>query len=381
MVVDDRHRPLIDALTMVAPGTALREGIDRILQAERGALIVVGDDAAVLSISSGGFLLDAEFSPQRLSELAKMDGAIILARDASRIARANVHLVPRASIPTRETGTRHRTAERVARAIDVPVIAVSESMGTIAVYRNDRKHTVQPSGALLERAGQAISTLQRFRNHVDAALASLSTLEIEDAVSVRDVVAVLQPGALVERIATEIEAYLVELGVDGRLVWLQLKELTGGVRESLRLVIRDYVTFEAEGAEGEARDGGAPNGRARGTKAEEVDVEEVLERISRLSPDQLLDPIKIGETLGFGTSATALDQAVEPRGYRLLHRLPRFSDVLIDRIVERFATLSRIMGASIGDLEKVGGVGEAKARSVKDGIARLAEASVLERYG
>jgi diadenylate cyclase len=368
---------LIDALALVAPGTGLREGIDRVLQAKRGALIVVGDEPSVLSIGSGGFLLDAEFSPQRLSELAKMDGAIILASDASRIARANVHLVPRASIPTRETGTRHRTAERVARSIDVPVIAVSESMSTIAIYRNDRKHVVQPSSSLLERAGQALSTLQRFRNHVDAALATLSTLEVEDAVSTRDVVAVLLPGELVHRIATEIQWYLLELGEDGRLVWLQLEELTAGVLESVSLVVRDYV------AVGEPRRAGHGDGLDGSTPppVSDAEVDAAMRRLHALSRDEILDPTKVAETLGLGAGAGALDRAVEARGYRLLHRLPRFSDALIDRIVERFSTLSRIMGASIGDLEKVGGVGEAKARSVKDGLARLAEASILERYG
>ena len=154
---------------MIAPGSKLREGLDRILQAKHGALILVGDDPAVLSVCTGGFLLDAEYSPQRLSELAKMDGAIILASDASRIARANVHLVPKATIPTSETGTRHRTAERVARSIDVPVIAVSEAMATIAVYRNDRKHTTQSAGWLIDRSSQALSTLQRFRTRYDDA--------------------------------------------------------------------------------------------------------------------------------------------------------------------------------------------------------------------
>lgn len=366
--------PMIEALTLVAPGTALREGIDRVLQAKRGALIVVGDDSAVLATCSGGFLLDAEFSPQRLSELAKMDGAIILTRDVSRIARANVHLVPRASIPTRETGTRHRTAERMARLVDVPVVSVSESMSTIAIYRNDKKHTIQASAALLERAGQALSTLQRFRNNVDAALAALSTLEVEDAVSLRDVVAVLQPGALVERIAAEIEGYLVELGHDGRLVWLQLEEISEGVLDALRLVVRDYLVARAPGPLEASGDG-------RGGASGDRDVQAVLDRMHALSPDELLDPARVAEALGFLPGDLGLDRAVEPRGYRLLHRLPRFSEVLIDRIVEQFATLPKIMGASIADLERVGGVGEAKARMVKDGLARLAQATVLEHYG
>src|SRR5215471_3555477 len=179
------------ALRLVAPGTILREGLDRILQARMGALIVVGDGPDVLSVCSGGFLLDAEYTPQRLSELAKMDGAIILAADTSRIARANVHLMPKATIPTSETGTRHRTAERVARSIDVPVVAVSEAMATIAVYRNDHKHTTQTAGWLIDRSSQALATLQRFRARYDEALAALTRLEMEDAVSVRDVVSVL----------------------------------------------------------------------------------------------------------------------------------------------------------------------------------------------
>ena len=158
-----------------------------------------------------------------------MDGAIILAGDASRIARANVHLVPKATISTSETGTRHRTAERVARSIDVPVIAVSEAMATIAVYRNDRKHTTQSAGWLIDRSSQALSTLQRFRSRYDDALSTLTRLEMEDSVSVRDVVPVLQPGEMVRRIAEEIEGHLVELGSDGRLIHLQTEELRSGV--------------------------------------------------------------------------------------------------------------------------------------------------------
>ena len=235
-VVDRGSQPLNEALALIAPGTALREGLDRILQAKHGALIVIGDDPAVLSVCTGGFLLDAEYSPQRLSELAKMDGAIILAADASRIARANVHLVPKASIATTETGTRHRTAERVARSIDVPVIAVSEAMATIAVYRNALKHTTQSAGWLIDRSSQALATLQRFRVRFDDALTSLTRLEMEDTVSVRDVVSVLQPGEMVRRIAEEIEGHLVELGSDGRLIHLQTEELSAGVSDTVTLV-------------------------------------------------------------------------------------------------------------------------------------------------
>src|SRR5687768_17997775 len=157
----------IEALAAVAPGRPLRDGVDRILQANMGALIVVGDGPDVLEICSGGFLMDAEFTPQRLSELAKMDGAIVLAPDASRIARANVHLVPNPNVPTSETGTRHRTAERVARSIPVPVVSVSEDQQVIAVYVGDEKHPLEPIPRLLNRANQALQTLERYKNRLD----------------------------------------------------------------------------------------------------------------------------------------------------------------------------------------------------------------------
>ena len=351
-----------DALAMVAPGRPLREGLDRILLAKRGALVVVGDDPAVLSICSGGFLLDAEFSPQRLSELAKMDGAIILAADASRIARANVHLVPKASIPTTETGTRHRTAERVARSIDVPVISVSAAMSVIAVYRNDRKRTLQPVGWLVDRADRALATLQRFRSRFDAAVTQLSSLEVEDTVSVGDVVGVLQSAEMVARIAEEVAGYLVELGDDGRLVRLQLAELTDGVAATLRLVIRDYM------------------GRPAGGTDRVTAVERAVLALSRLSSDELIDSRRVAEVLSLSATQTDPQAVVEPRGYRLLSRLPRFSDIIIERIVDRFSNLQEIMRASLVELEQVEGVGTAKARSVKDGLSRLAEANILERY-
>src|SRR5207245_7309070 len=189
-----RTEAMLDSLRLVAPGTPLREGLDRILQAGMGAMIVVGDGPEVLHVCSGGFLLDAEFTPQRLSELAKMDGAIILASDATRIARANVHLLPRPNVPTSETGTRHRTAERVARSIDVPVISVSEDLSVIAVYRHDLKHPLEPIPRLLSRANQALQTLERYKNRLDGVSGSLSALEVEDLVTMRDVITVLPRG-------------------------------------------------------------------------------------------------------------------------------------------------------------------------------------------
>ncbi len=348
---------------MVAPGRPLRDGLDRILRAKRGALVVVGDGPNVLSICSGGFLLDSEFSPQRLSELAKMDGAIILAKDASRIARANVHLMPDAAIPTTETGTRHRTAERVARSIDVPVLSVSAAMSVIAVYRNTDKHTVQPTEWLHNRTDQALATMQRFRSRFDVAAGALSMLEVEDAVSVGDVVGVVQAAEMVLRIAEEVDGYLVELGDDGRLVGLQSAELVDGVAPTLHLVVRDYCTDDPD-----------PD------VARFATVNEIVDELARLPSDELRDQTRVAQVLRLPGPLRDTASALEPRGYRLLFRLPRFSDTIIERIVERFGSLQRVMRASIAELEQVDGVGATRARSVKEGLTHLAEASILERY-
>jgi diadenylate cyclase len=345
-------------LAAVAPGQPLREGLDRILQANKGALIVVGDGPEVLAICSGGFLLDAEFSPQRLSELAKMDGAIILAPDASRIARANVHLVPDHNIPTSETGTRHRTAERVARSLRVPVISVSEDMSSIAVYYGDTKHPLELTPRLLNRANQALQTLERYKVRLDTVAGSLSALEVEDLVTVRDVVMVLQRTEMVRRIAEEIHGYILELGSDGRLIRLQLEELLGGVADDRRLVIKDY--FHGDGA---------------------WQLPEAMDALAELSTEELLDLKKVVSVLHLPDHLSELDANVQPRGYRLLAKIPRLPDAIVDNIVERFNSLPKILKASVADLDEVEGVGETRAKAIEETLRRLAETSILDRYG
>src|SRR5712692_1173329 len=344
------------ALGLVAPGTPLREGLDRILQARMGALIVVGDGPEVLNLCSGGFLLDAEFTPQRLSELAKMDGAIILAADTSRVARANVHLVPDPNIPTSETGTRHRTAERVARQIDVPVITVSEDMSVVAIHRRGRKRTLEPIPRLLSRTDRAVQILERYKVRLDAVSNSLSALEVEDLVTVRDVATVLQRAEMVRCIAEEIEGYVIELGADGRLVLLQLEELMGGVEDDRRLVAKDYFQ-----------------------QSEDFELTEVLIALSQLDDEDLLDLNAVASVLHLG-AGIGVDSALQPRGYRLLHKIPRLPEIVSDHVVTRFSNLQKIMRAGLADLTEVEGVGDARARAIKEGLSRLAETSILERY-
>jgi diadenylate cyclase len=353
-----RHLALTDALAAVAPGTPLREGLDRILQGNRGALIVIGDGPEVLAICSGGFLLDAEFTPQRLSEVAKMDGAIILASDASRIARANVHLVPNPNVPTSETGTRHRTAERVARSIGVPVVSVSEDMASIAVYHGNIKHPLEASNRLLNRANQALQTLERYKTRLDSVSGSLAALEVEDLVTVREVVTVLQRTEMVRRIAEEIHDYIVELGTDGRLVRLQLEELMGGVEDDRRLVIKDYTHVE-----------------------EGWQLSEAMAALAELSTEDILDIKSVTGILHLPAEASDMDMGLQPRGYRLLSKVPRVPESVIERIVAHFGSLQKILRATVDDLDEVEGVGETRARAIKEGLSRLAETSILDRYG
>ncbi|MET0920712.1 MAG: DNA integrity scanning diadenylate cyclase DisA [Acidimicrobiia bacterium] len=344
------------ALRLVAPGTALRDGLDRILQARMGALIVIGDGPEVLSVCSGGFLLDSEFTPQRLSELAKMDGAIVLASDCSRVARANVHLVPDPNVPTSETGTRHRTAERVGRQIDVPVISVSEDMSVVTIHRRGQKHSLEPISQVLARADQALQILGRYKVRLDQVGASLSALEVEDLVTVRDVASVLQRAEMVRRVADEIEGYVVELGADGRLVLLQLEELIGGVEEDRRLVAKDYFQESAD-----------------------FELVDVTAALAALDDDALLDLNEVAAVLHLG-GGIGIDSALQPRGFRLLHKIPRLPEVVSDHVVARFANLQKIMRAGLADLTEVDGVGEVRARAIKEGLSRLAETSILERY-
>jgi diadenylate cyclase len=356
MPAPPRSEALLAALRLVAPGTALRDGIERIIQARMGALLVVGAGPEVLGVCSGGFLLDAEFSPQRLSELAKMDGAIIVTADCARLVRANVHLVPDPNIPTAETGTRHRTAERVARQIPVPVITVSEDRAEVAIHVRALKRAIEPTPRVMARADQALQILERYKTRLDAVSASLSALEIEDLVTLRDVATVLQRAEMVRRISEEIEGYVVELGADGRLVLLQLDELMGGVEDDRRLVAKDY--FDA---------------------APDWQLHDVMERLGELDDDEILDLHEVVNVLRLGVGV-GLDSAQQPRGFRILHKIPRLPDVVADHVVSRFDNLQKIMRASEHDLVKVEGVGDARARAIKDGLSRLAETSILERY-
>jgi diadenylate cyclase len=351
---------LRSTLAAVAPGTALRDGLERILRGNTGALIVLGHDKVVEALSTGGFELDVDFSAQRLRELSKMDGAVVLTGDLSKIVRASVQLVPDPSIVTEETGTRHRTAERVAKQTGFPVVSVSQSMRIIALYVQGIRYVLDDSASILSRANQALATLERYKLRLDEVAGTLSALEIEDLVTVRDAMAVSQRLEMVRRIATEIEGYVVELGTDGRLLSLQLEELMAGVDGERELVVRDYLV----------------SGTGRRTRR----LEDAVADLDALSATDLLDLSAVAKAVGFPATADALETAVSPRGYRLLAKVPRLPGAVVDRLVEHFGGLQKLLAAGIDDLQAVEGVGETRARSVREGLSRLAESSILERY-
>ncbi|CAM3670816.1 DNA integrity scanning diadenylate cyclase DisA [Tsukamurella ocularis] len=348
------NAPLRDTVIRVAPGTPLRDGIERILRGRTGALIVLGHDDAVEGICDGGFHLDVEFAPTRLRELAKMDGAVVLSTDGSRIVRANVQLVPDPAIPTQESGTRHRSAERAAIQTGYPVISVSASMSIVHAYVGGARHLVDDAAPILSRANLAIATLERYAHRLDEVLSQLSRAEIEDVVTVREVAHVVQRLELVRRLAVEIEQHVLELGTSGRQIALQLEDLLG---ESISLrepVLRDYL------GDGDT-------------------VDAAVARIDALTDADLLAATTIAAALGFSGTVEAQDEPVSPRGHRLLGSIPRLRAGQVEALVGTFGSLQTLLAASAADLQAVPGIGSDGARQAREGLSRLAEASV-ERF-
>jgi diadenylate cyclase len=381
---DERRRA---ALAVVAPGTSLRDGLERIVRGNTGALIVLGFDSVVREICSGGFELDTAFSATRLRELAKMDGAIVLDQAGGRILRAAVQLVPDPALPTQESGTRHRTAERVARQTGLPVITVSKSMRTIAMFSSGERYVLEDSAALLTRAHQALATLERYKRRLDDSTGALSALEIEDRATVGDIAVVAQRLEMASRVTNEIGGYLVELGTDGGLLGLQLEELTAGTARERELLLRDYApdsppgseTADADTSGGVAVSGSAMPPAPAGAASAGHPASAGADLLARLSPDELLDLPAVAAVVGLGAAA-GLEQHVTTRGYRLLGQIPRLPQATADSLIAYFGGLQKLLSASAQDLRRVHGLDAAQATRVREGLSRLAESALMERY-
>ncbi len=340
------------AIALIAPGTPLREAIDDLIAAHAGAIIVVGDEGEVEAVCSGGFRIGIEFSPQRLFELGKMDGAMILDADASRILRANVHLIPDATLPTSETGMRHRAAERVSRQTGALVVSISKRREVVHLYLDGRRVRIDPLHVVLAKADQALQTLQRYRSRLDEDLVRLTAQEFDDLVVLADVAMVVRRFEMLSRVSVEIGRHVLYLGREGRLVRMQAEELLQGADEEFRALLKDY-----------AFDGAADVGHLRAALAE-------------LPGASLLEVESIALALGYPSPAAVTEEHLHARGYRLLRRIPTLPAGVVARLVERFGGVPALVRADERLLDDVDGVGARRARAVADGLARLRSEAV-----
>jgi diadenylate cyclase len=342
---------------MVAPGTAVREGLDAIVQGKHGALICIGDSDELSFLYSGGIRLDVDYTPALLYQVAKMDGAIILPPNVTKIAWANVQLMPDPTILSLETGTRHRTAERVSKQTDALVIAISQSRDVVSLYLDGAKYILEDIPVVLAKANQALATLDKYRTRLDQVATRLTALEFEGGVMLHDVLTVLQRAELVTRMAVEIERYIVELGTEGRLIEMQLEETMVGVAADKAALVHDYLAQPSEES-----------------------FALVLDSLARLPHQDLLDFGRLAELLGYDRKVNTLDQPVSPRGFRVLGRVPRMPKLVIQAIVREFGGLDEILAATDAELESVEGVGEIRAKDIREGLRRLQEINLVDRY-
>src|SRR5213076_2158303 len=310
--LDPRIDPvLLTAISRIAPGTQLRQGIDDIIRAREGALIVIGEPSELSFMFSGGIRLDQAFTPQLLYELAKMDGAIIVNSAIAKIAQANVQLMQDPTIPSNETGTRHRTAERVARQTGALVISISQQRETVTVFVGQSRYQLEPIADVLAKTNQALATLETYRARLEQVLTRLTALEFQNAVMLDDVLVTVQHAELTTRMAEEIERACVELGEEGRLIRMQLEELVADVPDEKAALVYDY---HADGGPERTREG--------------------LEALAAIPYDQLLE-FELLAVLGYPASVNPLDHSVSPRGYRVLSHIPRLPDAVVKRVVSR----------------------------------------------
>jgi diadenylate cyclase len=342
---------------MVAPGTALREGIENILHARTGGLLVVGEPEELSFLYSGGIKLEVDYTPALVYQLAKMDGAITLNANATKIAMANVQLMPDPTILSLETGTRHRTAERVSKQTNALVIAISQRREVISLYVEGAKYILEDIPNVLAKANQALATLDKYRLRLDQVSTRLTALEFEGGGTLHDVLTVLQRAELVTRMAVEIERYIVELGSEGRLIEMHLEETMVGTAADKAALVRDYIAENTDDA-----------------------FARVLDQTGRLPHQDLLDFGRLAELLGYDRKLNTLDYPVAPRGYRILSRIPRLPRLVVTQIVREFGGLDELLAATDAELECVEGVGEIRAKDIREGLRRLQEINLVDRY-
>lgn len=346
---------LTDVLRLISPGTPIRDGLENILKAKTGALIVISDSKEVLDIVDGGFKLDIEYTPSRLYELAKMDGAIILSSDLKKILYANAQLIPSSSIATTETGTRHRTAERTAKQTGEIVVSISQRRNIITVFQGYSRYVLEDTSKVISKANQALQTVEKYKKVFDSKLNMLNEYEFNDIVTLENVITAIQRAEMVMKIVDEVQRSIYELGAEGRLLEMQLEELVGGLEKEELLIIKDYI---------------AP-GKKRTS-------EKVLKEIESLSHEDLMKSQVIARILGYDDFDNYDEVAVYTRGYRVLNKIPRMPVTIVDNLVKSFKSFQHILAADIPDLDDVDGIGEVRARTIKQSLRRMQEQFVFD---
>lgn len=350
---EEKSKELMSILKTMAPGTSLREGLENILRAKTGGLIVLGDGKEILDIVDGGFGINAEYSPAYIYELAKMDGAIVISSDLKKILYANTQLMPSPTIPTFETGTRHRTAQRIAKQTGSVVVAISQRRTIITVYKDDIKYVLRDSSVILAKANQAVQTLEKYVSVLERVVSNLNLLEFQDLATLFDVISAIQRTEMVMRIVGEIERYICELGNEGRLISMQLNELIRSVEEDGILLMRDYCQSG-------------------------MSYTEMYRQIENMSSEELMDLDFISKIIGY-VGVPLVDTLISPRGYRMLNKIPRIPVNVIENLVKNFRELKGTMEASYEQLDSVEGIGEARAKAIKNGLRRLKEKFMLDK--
>lgn len=352
---------ILDILKMLAPGTILRNGLDNILKAKTGALIVIGESEDVNKLVDGGFSINEEFTPANIYELAKMDGAIVISKDLKKILKANTQLVPDAKIKTIETGTRHRTAERVAKQTNELVICISQRRGIITIFKGDFRYVINETSAVMLRANQTLEALEKYKAVFDNMMNILGEHEFDDIVSLETVANAIYRSEIIMRMQTEVERNIIELGDEGRLVNMQLEELIANVESEEEMIIQDYMVI-----------------KKRSNRTAEM----VLNDIRKLDKRDLISLEKIIKLLGYEQTpdTSILDLNITPRGYRILSKVPKMPTSIIEKIISTFNTLQGVCSATIEELDDVEGIGEVRAKIINQSLRRLQEQYLLKGY-
>ncbi len=355
MIMQKEDNTMVEILKLIAPGTKIREGLENILKAKTGALIVIGDTKEVLDIVDGGFSIDVEYTPAKLYELAKMDGAIVLSADLKKILLANTQLIPSSDIPTTETGTRHRTAERTAKQTGELVISVSQRRNIITLFKGNLRYVLEDTSKVITKANQALQTVEKYKKVFDSKLSLLNEYEFNDIVTLENVIVSIQRAEMVMKVADEVKNAIYELGEEGILLQMQLDELIGDLEQEELLIIKDYMV---------------PNKKRR--------AEDILEEIKNITHEELIRSQVIARLLGYEDFDNYEEVGVFTKGYRVLNKIPRVPNNIVENLVKTFKSFQHILAADIPALDDVEGIGEIRARTIKQSLKRMQEQFIFD---